>query len=275
MDTVEEIITSPIDNVVSNDVGFEPPIIDLIHPEQDQDVITITESVPENSLSMYRFQIPQQFIPMDTGIKIPYANYYAPIEWDNGYEKWDLVRFATPMDNNCLFHAITNSFYEPYHTGVRNGKRVDRNKIVTSLRQELSERLASKISDDPNSPTHYEIINNGNNSTFSDSVHEFKLSYMQNQLNSAVPIGYGYIEFIGNALNKDIYILEALRRDIYVTDELPFTIKGNRKSIILYYMNGHYELAGIKNKDGKFNTHFNPDHELIRFLYDRVQQYIN
>ena len=220
------------------------------------------------------------FHTMPPGIESPYANYYADIKWGNGFEKWPLVRFETRGDGSCLFHAIANSFFKPYHTEILYDKKVSRNKMISSFRKELSERLSDKISDDPTSPTHYEVVNRGYTAQWASEakVEEYTLSYMQNQLNSSSYIGYGYIEFIGNALNKDIYILEALRRDIYrqSDEDLELTIKGNRNSIILYYMdNGHYELVGVKNDDGTFGTHFSPDHTLIQFLYNRVQQIIS
>jgi hypothetical protein len=204
----------------------------------------------------------------------PVANYYAEINWEGGYQQWPLVRFSTPMDGSCLFHSIANSFFAPYHNETLRGKAVSKDKMIEALRKELAQKLAARISDDPNSLTHYDSLNGGNTSAFAEAVPEFGLRYMQSQLDSRTSIGYGYMEFIGNALNKDIYILEAMRRDIYVTDELPLTIKGNRSSIVLYYMNGHYELVGIQNNDGTFVTHFTPDHSFIQFLRDRVSQII-
>lgn len=206
--------------------------------------------------------------------KSPIANYYAEINWPR-FEQWKLVRFATPMDGNCFFHAISNAFFSPYHTETLKGKHVSRDKMVTLLRSELSHRLAEKISDDPNASTHYEVLSGGNMCTFAEAVPEFTLENMQRELASRSFIGFGYLEFIGNALEKDIYILEAQRRDIYITDELAFTIKGNRKSIILYYINGHYELVGVHRDDNTFDTHFSPEHSLIQCLYARVQELIN
>lgn len=219
------------------------------------------------------------FHPLPKTGKGPVGNYYAEINWGNGFEQWSLVRFSTPMDNSCLFHAISNSFFAPYQTEILKDVHVPRNRMIAGLRKELAQKLAAKISPTPDEngyhPTYYDTLNGGNTSAFADAVPEFKLEYMQNQLESQVPIGYGYMEFIGNALNKDIYILEASRHEIYITDELPLTIKGNRNSIVLYYMNGHYELVGIQNVDGSFDTHFSPNHSLIRFLYDRVCQIVN
>ena len=215
---------------------------------------------------------PNAFLPMKNTGKGPVGNFYAEINWGNGFERWHLTRFSTPMDGSCLFHAISNSFFSPYHTETLKGVHVPRHQMVARLRKELSKKLASKINTSDNAPTHYDILSDGNTRVFAEMVPEFKLEYMQEQLKSSVPIGYGYMEFIGNALDKDIYILEASRADIYVTDELSFTIKGNRSSVVLYYMNGHYELVGIKCPDGSFDTHFSPDHTFIRFLYNRVCQ---
>ena len=69
------------------------------------------------------------------------GNFYADVKWDQGFEQWNLVRIATVGDGSCLFHAIANSFYQPYRTETINGKHVSRNKIISSLRKELAEKL--------------------------------------------------------------------------------------------------------------------------------------
>ena len=198
----------------------------------------------------------------------PVYNYFTRWNWN----EWDLVRFQTPADDNCLFHAICNSFFQPYHQQLLKGKAISRYDIVMALRRDLAEKL--ETIDSNTGKSYYEGINNGNTSMFSSSVPEFSLATMKSMLQSRVPLGYGYMEFIGNCLNKDIYLIDGEKNDIYVTDELPLTIKGNRKSIILYYSAGHYELVGIDqqsiNKDRPFQTHFDPQHLLIRALYARV-----
>ena len=201
---------------------------------------------------------------------------YLPIKWKNGFEKWDLVRFSTPMDGNCLFHAISNSYFEPYRKQSLNGKPMSRRKMVRQLRTELSEKLAAKVDENKSdSPRYYDLLNYGNTAIFAKGVSEFSLEHMQSMLDSEQQIGYGYLEFLCESLNKDIYILEGSRGDIYNTDELPLMIKGNRRSIVLYYVTGHYELVGIKNGSDSFDTHFAPDHSFIRFLNHRVREIIN
>lgn len=283
-DFTDETIITPIDieqEQIPDGITFGTPItnrVDEVDIENGAQQYESTTPLGYPEINLYSTQHRQSkneviiLNPLPIGGSGPVGNYYAEIHWNNGFEQWSLVRFSTPMDGSCLFHAISNSFFSPYHSEILHGKHVSRNKMVAALRKELSQKLASKISTDPDAPSYYDILNGGNTSAFAEAVPEFNLDYMQKQLDSNTPIGYGYMEFIGNALNKDIYILEALRHDIYVTDELPLTIKGNRNSIVLYYMNGHYELLGIKNQNGSFDTHFTPNHSFIRFLYNRVRQ---
>jgi hypothetical protein len=260
----DDPIIEPSDTVIPERITFEPPII------ASPPVTLITPVEPAKPPPDIRAKY-DSFKPIPQTGRGPVGNYYAEIHWPS-FERWRLVRFSTPMDGNCLFHAIANGFFAPYHTETLKGKRMNRHQIVTQFRRELSLKLAVKISEDEAAPTHYDILNRGNTKAFAEAVPEFALEYMQAQLDSPNHIGYGYMEFIGNALNKDIYILEATRKHIYATEELPLTIKGDRKSIILYYMEGHYELVGIQRPDGPFDTHFSPDHSFIRFLNQLVRQ---
>lgn len=264
----QEIIISANENINTDNITFEPPIINDTSITDEELLITLAEPqdkcINDNesqNIIVYR---------MPSFVSAPIADYFIPIKWKNQFEKWNLVRFSTPKDGSCLFHAISNGFFSPYHKQKLNGEPMTRNKMVAAFRLELSKKLAIKISNASDSPTYYDILNNGNTSSFAEIVPEFKLSYMQQQLASNCFIGYGYMEFIGNAINKDIYILDGSRNDIYVTDELKLTIRGDRRSLILYYANSHYELVGIQNSDGTFDTDLPSKHDLIKFLYSRV-----
>lgn len=198
---------------------------------------------------------------------------FKKIDWNNDFNKWHIIRIPTYTDGNCLFHALANSFFIPYRSGILNNKEVSKSQIARSLRYELSQKLNQHINNDINLPTYYESLNSGNTRSFSKDVPEFELEYMKQQLNSNNPIGYGYMEFIGSVLNKDIYILDGSTKDIYISDELKLTIKGDRDSVVLYYINGHYELIGIV-KDEQLITHFDCSSTFIRFLYNKVLKYI-
>lgn len=195
-------------------------------------------------------------------------NYHTAIDWGNGYEKWNMVRFATPADGSCFFHSIANAFFTPYHTEVFNGKKVSKTEIVAHLRKELADKLSEKVVGN-DKLRYYDILNNGNTSNFSKQVPEFSMERMQSELASNHPIGYGYLEFVGNQLDKDIFILDAERNDVYITNEEDLTIK-NRNSIVLYYIGAHYELVGILNDSHSYDTYFHPQHSFIQFLKDRI-----
>lgn len=196
-----------------------------------------------------------QFIPTST-----------KIDWGGHFDKWKLYRIDTPKDNNCLFHAISNAFFIPYHTQSLNNKFISRYDIVTKLRRALSDKL----------PQYYNVINNGNMNIGSQVDPQFKLSHMQNVLASDEQLGYGYLDYICKMLNIDIYILFESTKGLYPTDELPLIATGKRKSIVLYCVmytkiSGHYELVAIKNNDGTYTSNFHPGHDFIVYLRSLIR----
>jgi hypothetical protein len=243
----------------------DPPMTYITRTPRESEKVQIVTFAPYYPVG------PQTYSQIPGSANVPVSPYFLYLNWSNGYENWPLCRFATAGDGSCLFHGIANAFFVPYRTEILNGKHMLRLKIISNLRKELSEMLSAKMGPYPNSPSYYDKLNNSNTAAFASAVPEFQLEYMKAQLDSSNSIGYGYIEFIGNALNKDIYILEGARRDIYVTDELPYTIRGDRNAIVLYYINGHYELVGLKTGESCFETHFSPSHSFIQFLRERVR----
>lgn len=188
---------------------------------------------------------------------------FTKLDWKNGYEVYDLIRYETPMDGHCLFHALCQAFFIPYQTGVLNDKPISKCQIIQNLRAELADKLSHPVKT-IDGPRYYDLLQNGHINEFATHVPEFTLPNMQFELNSNHCIGYGYIEYIADQLNKDIYILDGQRQDVYKSDETPLVIK-NRPSVVLYYDNHHYELIGLKHDD-HYDTHFLPTHPLIQFL---------
>jgi hypothetical protein len=198
----------------------------------------------------------------------PVGEYLRPLLWGEDFEKWKLVSVNTPMDGNCLFHAILNATSYLYREGYIEGKEVKRSTMVSVLRKEMAEKLSTI----PNGKkeSYYDSLSNGNIKAFSENVPEFTLEYMTAELMSNKPIGYGYIEYICDIFDSDIYILERNRKDLYITHEMLYCIKGNRNSIVLLYMEGHYELVGIL-KETEITTYFTSDHSLIQFLNEKTR----
>lgn len=165
------------------------------------------------------------------------------------YKDYKIETVAVPSDGDCLLHAILISYYIPY---LQAGKR-ERKQIVTQLR----EKLASEL------PEHYKKLLGGNLAHMAESLDEFKLKNMQRQLRSGW-LGYGYIEYLSNYLEKDIYIIDEQGK-LYWNDENKYAIK-KRTSIIIQY-NGidHYEAIRLRRGE-EIKIHFCPNHSLIQKL---------
>ena len=184
------------------------------------------------------------------------------LDWSDGYEQWSLIRYDVPKDGHCLFHALSLAFFKPYIHESFNGKYISRLQVVKNLRSELAEKLGKPINN--RGPRYYDLLNNGNTAEFAKAVPRYSLNNMMAELQSNQFIGYGYIEYIGNQLNKDIFILDGDKQKLYKSDEWPLTIK-NRNAIVLYYQHHHFELVGIGEK-----THFKPTHPFILFLKSKM-----
>lgn len=258
-----DTVQYPDESEMSDDMGVtpavEPSLIENASDQEDEEIIT--PAPPE---------APPAKEPATPQYSSSRNNYYSGIRWPQ-FSRWNLVRFATPADGSCLFHAIANAYFSPYHTEMWDGKKITRSAIVRSMRRELADKLSQKDTSSKPGATYYEQLNNGNTKAFASAVPEFSLEQMKQTLDSDSHVGYGYMEFIGNAIDRDIYILSGPHQDVYNSDELRLTIRGNRSSIVLYFASNHYELVGIKNEDDTFSTHFKPTHTFIQHLYARVQ----
>lgn len=182
-----------------------------------------------------------------------------------GFEQYKIIKYNILADGHCLFHAIATAFYIPYETGLLNNNVITKLQIVVTMRHELSIKLSQYVNG-KNGPRYYDLLSNGYITTFAESVPEYTMTYMKLQLNSCNHIGYGYIEFIGNQINKDIYIIDGNTKKLYVSDDTNLIIK-KRNSIVLYYHNNHYELIGILNENNQEITHFRHTHPFIQELY--------
>ena len=84
----------------------------------------------------------------DTGTKTHLNNIAVYLNWSSGFDQWNLCKFSTPMDGSCLFHAISNSYFDPYRTEILNGKKISRSTMISTLRYELSQKLNSLFQHD-------------------------------------------------------------------------------------------------------------------------------
>jgi hypothetical protein len=190
--------------------------------------------------------------------------------------RWDLfdfnmVRFCVERDGSCCFHALAKAYFKPYILGRTEEGIFDRRKFVRDLRKELAKTLGAKINpEDENSPTYYSQLANGELENISRELPEYSLENMQKELSDMTnPISNIYNEFISDQLNLDIYILDANKKDVYMTGTDDKLLYKGRKSVVLLYLPGHYELIGI-SKDNKIETYFSPDSPFILRIRERM-----
>jgi hypothetical protein len=187
--------------------------------------------------------------------------------WHGEYKEWNPITIDTPPDGNCLFHAILNATSLSYRLGKINNKDMPQLAIVNAVRADLSTKLNTKAPG--KEKTYYEELYDGHIHEFADHVPEFTLRNMQQLLKPGNAIGYGYLGYLSDVFNIDLYVLDGTTNDIYISDELPFYSKGNRDSVVLRYVAGHYELVGLLKGD-EIISYFSSDHLFIKFLYRRV-----
>ncbi len=187
-----------------------------------------------------------------------------------------MSRIGVIADGSCFFHSVAQSYYKAYRRGRLNDLILDRIQFIRQLRLELASKLEDHVDeDDPESPSHYQIISRGGMESFGKIVPQYSLDSMKAELASNKPVDNAYNEFISDILNKDIYILDVMRRDVYITGkDLDILYKG-RESIVLLYIPGHYELVGIRNNNGDLKTLFDPDHPFIRSIQSRMMELIS
>ncbi len=185
-------------------------------------------------------------------------------------DEFELIILNVEGDGHCLFHSLLLAFFTPYINEKYNEGEVTRLTLVKKLREDLANKLGTFV---PGSKTirHYDLLYNKNINYFAEHVHEFTLINMQQTLNSNQSIGYGYLEFICDQINKDVYIIDGHTLTLYQSDEASLLIK-NRLSIILFYLPGHYQLVGLKSGD-EVVTHFKPTHPFIRYLNDCLNKF--
>lgn len=193
-------------------------------------------------------------------------NSYTPFHWENGFTKWNTVRIDTPRDGSCLFHAILNSYFIPYHTGRLNDTIISKKELVRSLRKQIADKLSQPIDPlDQSSPIYYDILSYGKLREEAEVINEYSLSNMQKILDSDSFVGYGYLELISDLLNKDIYILDNQKQNVYITTE-DYLHKGRNSIVLLYIDDNHFELVGLLQNDGSIISYFDPNNPFIKFL---------
>ena len=195
------------------------------------------------------------------------------LEWKDVFEGFKMMRLRTEADGSCFFHALAKAYFKPYITGKIKDKPLNRKKFIRSLRTDLSKKLGSKVDPiDPESKTYYETLSKGELTKIAEEMPEYSLERMEKELDSNSPISNIYNEFISNQLDIDLYILDGIKRDVYMTGTDDKLLYKNRKSIVILYLPGHYELVGIMRENNYLETYFDPQDPFILRIRERMNE---
>lgn len=178
----------------------------------------------------------------------------------NFLSEFNLVRVSTEMDGNCYFHAIAKAYFKPYIIGKVGDGVFDRSEFVRNLRKDLSLAL----------PAVYSQLANGELQQLGKTMPKYSLENLQKELDSNSPVSNYFNEFISNQLNIDIYMLDAKTKDVYMFGADLSLLYKNRKSVIILYLPGHYELIGLIHNSSNVETYFPPTHPLIKKIRERI-----
>lgn len=195
------------------------------------------------------------------------------VMWDGNFKYPGMVNYSTPKDGSCLIHALLMAYNQSYRTERQGNQVVSRKSIVRTLRDELANLLASPVNPlDPQGSHYYDVLGRGNLSQAAQLDPQYSLIKMQATLRStSTSIDYMFLEFIATILNKDIYILDAVKRDVYMTSDEELYQKG-RPSIVVLYRTGHYELIGLQDSNNVVTTLFMPDSAFIAAIQQRQSE---
>ena len=176
-----------------------------------------------------------------------YLKDYRDIEFPEVFPNLKLVRINTDGDGNCFFHALAMAYFKPYIRQKLDGECFNRKEFIKDLRKDLADKLSepSKINCNKNN---YEILASGELTHLSEFVEDCSLKNMISELSTnGLAVSHIYNEFVSDQLDIDIYILDYEKKDVYMTGTTLNLLYKNRKSVVILYVTGHYDLVGYKN----------------------------
>ena len=182
-----------------------------------------------------------------------------------------------PPDGSCFFHSILRSFHREY---IQSKTSEHRKLLCRRLRDTVAETLEEKNS--VTGKTEYETLGGGYYGEFNEAVKDeigdkYSLAALQQELFSDNAVDHAYIEILSNYLNLDIYLISSKTGDVYLTGSHTSLLYKGRRSIVILYHPGHYDIIGIRRSDigdGQviFDCLFPSDHRLIRAINGRITE---
>jgi hypothetical protein len=189
----------------------------------------------------------------------------------------NMTRIYTEGDGSCFFHAILNAFFKPYITGITGeGVSLNKSEYIKNFRKDLSYKLDDYAND--GDKIWYDVLARGQLRDLSKDLPQLSLTNMKATLDSSSSVDHTFNEFVSNIISKDIYLLDFEKQDVYITGDDSDILHKDRKSIVVLYMPGHYELVGVMRVSSKgllvIQTLFNHDDDFINTIKQRMKELI-
>jgi hypothetical protein len=198
-------------------------------------------------------------------IEIPRLNIFGSI----------LHVIKVPPDGSCFFHSVLRGFHKDY---IAATTLEERKQLCRKLRTSTSESLEEKNT--TTNMTEYDSMGNGYYKKFNEATQGvdgdlYSLKALQRELLSSSAVNHAYIEILSNHLILDIYIISAVTGDLYLTGTEKKLLYKERRSIVLLYTPGHYDIIGIKRDTPSgskviFDTLFSTNHKFILAIKERM-----
>ncbi len=196
------------------------------------------------------------------------------LDWEKGIFNYEqMYRKRTSGDGSCYFHAILDACFIPYRSEKIDKKKIDKYDLVKNLRRELADSLL-KIRPGYDDQTYYQTLSRGELPDLAKTIRSVSLKEMRKQLLSLNSVNYIFHEFVSDILEKDIYILDYKKQDVYIIDSDLDLYYKNRKSIVLLFIPGHFELIGILNNENQLVTYFHHKNPFIKAIRKRMKEKI-
>lgn len=183
-------------------------------------------------------------------------------------------------DGSCFFHSVLRGFNLSY---ISAASSAERKRLAILVRQATADSLEEK--NPTTGKTEYESMGGGCYKDYNEAVKDvdgdkYSLAAMKRELLSSTPVDHAYTEILSNYLDLDIYLISSQTGDIYATGTDFNLYYKDRRSIVILYSPGHYDVVGIKRmspdrEDTIFDTLFAPTHELIAALRKRYKDITN
>lgn len=161
-----------------------------------------------------------------------------------------LIRIGTPQDGSCYIHGVVGAFSGSY----RALSTPERQASMVQLRGDMSNNYTQEIHDS---------IGDG---FFKGSENPaYSYANMKEALaRTTFWITQELMEFIGDQLDTNVYILRGIDAEPYKFGYANSHIKSGRKNIVLYLINdNHYETVGLMEDENTARTVFADNHPLI------------